>query len=101
MGKRAANSDRYVAGSTDDGEQMDNGFDDFNAYRTRPSPHSSRIVAAGTSMDRLIQDIKRKIRKTKDFWAKLPNGLCSNNKLITGTRDASAKSCWNGTDIVQ
>lgn len=83
---------------------MDNGFDDFNAYRTRPSPHSSRMVAAGTSMDRLIQDIKRKIRKTKDFWAKLPSQLCASKSITSGGAGGGGSGanarCFNGTDIV-
>ncbi|KAI1287353.1 Glypican-6 [Halotydeus destructor] len=111
IGKRAAVSDR-----SNGEELMDNGFDDFNTYRShhqQQQPHASRMVAAGTSMERLINDIKRKLRKTKDFWVKLPSNVCSNSALsssISGSSSSSSsssassrdqRSCWNGTDIVQ
>lgn len=100
MGKRSADSAADADHRYEDRaeELMDNGFDDFNAYRSqRHNPHtsSSRMVAAGTSMDRLIQDIKRKIKKTKNFWHRIPQSICSHNKLIAEP-SATDRNCWNG-----
>jgi hypothetical protein len=50
-------------------------------------------------MDRLIEDIKKKIKRTKGFWTKLPQTLCTQPHVSTPTETQENKSsnCWNGT----
>ncbi|XP_063046277.1 glypican-4 [Engraulis encrasicolus] len=60
--------------------------------RFRPySPDARPTTAAGTSLDRLVLDVKKKLKHAKKFWSTLPDTVC------VGDRIASADDCWNGT----
>ncbi|CAN9514725.1 unnamed protein product [Ophioblennius macclurei] len=60
--------------------------------RFRPySPGARPTTAAGTSLDRLTGDVKKKLKHAKKFWSTLPDTVC------TGERMATADDCWNGT----
>ena len=52
-------------------------------------------TAAGTSLDRLVRDIKSKVETAKDFWKQLPHQLC--NDLAAPIVDQS--NCWNGQSV--
>uniref|UniRef100_A0A3Q4BWM4 Uncharacterized protein n=1 Tax=Mola mola TaxID=94237 RepID=A0A3Q4BWM4_MOLML len=68
--------------------------DVFNA-RFRPySPEERPTTAAGTSLDRLVIDIKEKLRQSKKFWSNLPEELCVEDRVTAG--NASDDECWNG-----
>uniref|UniRef100_A0A668AYG8 Glypican 6b n=1 Tax=Myripristis murdjan TaxID=586833 RepID=A0A668AYG8_9TELE len=68
--------------------------DVFNA-RFRPySPEERPTTAAGTSLDRLVVDIKEKLKLSKKFWSSLPDEMCVEGRLTAG--DASDEQCWNG-----
>ncbi|XP_056143577.1 glypican-4 [Lampris incognitus] len=60
--------------------------------RFRPySPDARPTTAAGTSLDRLTADVKKKLKHAKRFWSTLPEIVC------TGERIAPGDECWNGT----
>lgn len=60
--------------------------------RFRPySPGARPTTAAGTSLDRLTGDVKKKLKHAKKFWSTLPDTVC------TGERIAPGDECWNGT----
>ncbi|MFT7810312.1 glypican-4-like [Arapaima gigas] len=60
--------------------------------RFRPySPEARPTTAAGTSLDRLVTDVKKKLKHAKKFWSTLPETVC------TGDRVAPGDDCWNGT----
>ncbi|KAJ8393835.1 hypothetical protein AAFF_G00055640 [Aldrovandia affinis] len=68
--------------------------DVFNA-RFRPySPEERPTTAAGTSLDRLVIDIKEKLKQSKKFWATLPDGICLEDKVTAGA--SNEDQCWNG-----
>lgn len=68
--------------------------DVFNA-RFRPySPEEQPTTAAGTSLDRLVVDIKEKLKQTKKFWSSLPEVMCVEDKVTAG--NTSDDECWNG-----
>ncbi|KAG5852302.1 glypican-6-like isoform X2 [Anguilla rostrata] len=68
--------------------------DVFNA-RFRPySPEERPTTAAGTSLDRLVIDIKEKLKQSKKFWATLPDGICLEDKVTAG--ESNEEQCWNG-----
>ncbi|KAJ8338546.1 hypothetical protein SKAU_G00375120 [Synaphobranchus kaupii] len=68
--------------------------DVFNA-RFRPySPEERPTTAAGTSLDRLVVDIKEKLKQSKKFWASLPDGVCLEDKVTAG--ESNEEQCWNG-----
>lgn len=60
--------------------------------RFRPySPDAQPTTAAGTSLDRLTSDVKKKLKHAKKFWSTLPETVCA------GERIAPGDECWNGT----
>nr|XP_015207228.1 PREDICTED: glypican-4-like [Lepisosteus oculatus] len=62
------------------------------AARFRPySPDARPTTAAGTSLDRLVTDIKKKLKHAKKFWSTLPESVCTGERIGTGDE------CWNGT----
>uniref|UniRef100_A0A8D0CME5 Glypican 6b n=1 Tax=Sander lucioperca TaxID=283035 RepID=A0A8D0CME5_SANLU len=68
--------------------------DVFNA-RFRPySPEERPTTAAGTSLDRLVVDIKEKLKLSKKFWSNLPEAMCMEDRVTAG--NASDDECWNG-----
>ncbi|CAL8268178.1 unnamed protein product [Lota lota] len=71
--------------------------DVFNA-RFRPySPEERPTTAAGTSLDRLVVDIKEKLKLSRKFWSGLPLELCPETRVEEG--DAEGDQCWNGHSL--
>ncbi|KAL6117997.1 gpc4 [Pungitius sinensis] len=63
----------------------------FNG-RFRPySPDARPTTAAGTSLDRLTIDVKKKLKNAKKFWSTLPETVCAGERIEPGD------DCWNGT----
>ncbi|XP_039861567.1 glypican-6b isoform X2 [Simochromis diagramma] len=68
--------------------------DVFNA-RFRPySPEERPTTATGNSLDRLVVDIKEKLKDFKKFWSNLPEAMCVEDRVTAG--NASEEECWNG-----
>lgn len=65
---------------------------DFNTYKSRARP----TTAAGTSLDRLVRDIKDKVKTAKDFWVQLPYTVCNDDEVAASPD--SDDDCWNGQD---
>ncbi|KAJ8396500.1 hypothetical protein AAFF_G00018060 [Aldrovandia affinis] len=60
--------------------------------RFRPySPDARPTTAAGTSLDRLVTDVKKKLKQAKKFWSTLPETVCVEIRVARGDE------CWNGT----
>ncbi|KAL2077175.1 hypothetical protein ACEWY4_026679 [Coilia grayii] len=60
--------------------------------RFRPySPDARPTTAAGTSLDRLVTDVKKKLKHAKKFWSTLPDTVCVGDRIAVGDE------CWNGT----
>lgn len=49
------------------------------------------------ALDKLIKDIKQRVKDYKKFWSNLPHQICSNDEISTST-DADGL-CWNGHTI--
>ncbi|XP_069799289.1 glypican-4 isoform X2 [Dendropsophus ebraccatus] len=62
----------------------------FRSY----SPEERPTTAAGTSLDRLVSDVKQKLKASKKFWSSLPNNICKNN----WTSGINEDECWNGSE---
>nr|ANS60428.1 GPC1-6 [Platynereis dumerilii] len=71
-------------------------FDDYTwndfSKNSQRDHYSRPTTAAGTSLDRLVRDIKEKISVAKDFWKDLPHSLC--NELAAPQKNEN--HCWNG-----
>ncbi|XP_054706530.1 glypican-6-like [Uloborus diversus] len=53
-------------------------------------------TAAGTSIDRLVQGIKKKIKKTRNFWVQLSKTMCNNPQMAGDNKVLPQDDCWNG-----
>nr|XP_003218733.1 PREDICTED: glypican-6 isoform X4 [Anolis carolinensis] len=68
--------------------------DNFNT-RFRPyHPEERPTTAAGTSLDRLVIDIKEKLKLSKKFWSSLPYTICKEERVTAGL--SMEEDCWNG-----
>ncbi|XP_077165531.1 glypican-4 isoform X2 [Paroedura picta] len=65
--------------------------------RFRPyNPEERPTTAAGTSLDRLVTDVKEKLKQAKKFWSSLPGNICNDDKMAAG--NVNEEECWNGSD---
>lgn len=55
------------------------------------NPEERPTTAAGTSLDRLVIDIKEKLKESKRFWSKLPDDICAKGKVS----ELDEEQCWN------
>ncbi|XP_042331095.1 glypican-2 isoform X2 [Sceloporus undulatus] len=58
------------------------------------SPEEKPTTAAGTNLDRLVLDVKEKLRLMRRFWVLLPHTLCSDEKVAADVTNEDG--CWNG-----
>ncbi|XP_047227525.1 glypican-6-like isoform X2 [Girardinichthys multiradiatus] len=71
------------------------GASDVLNARFRPyNPEEPPTTAAGTSLDRLVVDIKQKLKLSKKFWLSLPEAMCVEDRVTAG--NTSDDDCWNG-----
>nr|XP_020462427.1 glypican-6-like isoform X2 [Monopterus albus] len=68
------------------------GISDMFSVRFRPyAPEERPTTAAGTSLDRLVIDIKEKLKESKRFWSNLPDDICAKGKFT----ESDEEQCWN------
>uniref|UniRef100_A0A673MSX4 Glypican-6-like n=1 Tax=Sinocyclocheilus rhinocerous TaxID=307959 RepID=A0A673MSX4_9TELE len=68
------------------------GISDVFNSRFRPySPEERPTTAAGTSLDRLVIDIKEKLKESKKFWSSLTDSICAEDEVT----DPDEEQCWN------
>uniref|UniRef100_A0A8C6NR01 Glypican 6a n=1 Tax=Nothobranchius furzeri TaxID=105023 RepID=A0A8C6NR01_NOTFU len=68
------------------------GVSDVFSSRFKPyTPEQRPTTASGTSLDRLVIDIKEKLKESKRFWSKLPDDICAEGKLT----ESDEEQCWN------
>ncbi len=66
-------------------------------FQFRPNRPAARpTTAAGTSLDRLVRDIKERVKLAKDFWVQLPYTVCNDEE--TAASPVMDHDCWNGQD---
>ncbi|CAL1544757.1 unnamed protein product [Lymnaea stagnalis] len=68
---------------------------EFVTNGTKPN-RGRPTTAAGTSLDRLVRDIKDKVKTAKDFWVQLPYVVCNNEQVAAAA--SKEDDCWNGQD---
>uniref|UniRef100_G1QMQ5 Glypican 4 n=1 Tax=Nomascus leucogenys TaxID=61853 RepID=G1QMQ5_NOMLE len=68
-----------------------------SAFSARFRPHHPEerpTTAAGTSLDRLVTDVKEKLKQAKKFWSSLPSNVCNDERMAAG--NGNEDDCWNG-----
>lgn len=48
-------------------------------------------------LDKLVKDIKQKVKDSKKFWSHLPYQICNNEEIAAPS--SSDANCWNGNSI--
>lgn len=53
-------------------------------------------------MDKLVKDIRQKVKDSKKFWSNLPFQICSQDDYaVQQYVDTNEDKCWNGTGIMK
>ncbi|XP_052866854.1 glypican-6 [Anopheles cruzii] len=68
-----------------------------NKNGRKPSTEQDEQDNQEPMIDRLVKDIRQKVRDSKRFWAQLPYMLCSNEEIAE--QKINEDTCWNGTAI--
>ncbi|XP_061896084.1 glypican-2 [Entelurus aequoreus] len=58
------------------------------------TPEEKPTTAAGTNLDRLVTELKERLRPMGSFWVSLPHTICSDDKMAADVTDEDR--CWNG-----
>lgn len=48
-------------------------------------------------LDKLVKDIRQKVRDSKKFWSNLPYQICNNEEFSAPS--SSDANCWNGNGV--
>ena len=63
-------------------------------------PGNSMATSPGASIERLLEDVKRKVKRSKDYWIRLPTLICGHRRFLSITRTSESQNCWNGSAII-
>ncbi|KAM6923781.1 glypican-2 [Xenentodon cancila] len=58
------------------------------------TPDEKPTTAAGTNLDRLVTELKERLRPMRGFWVSLPHTICSDEKMAADVTNVDR--CWNG-----
>ncbi|KAJ8246868.1 hypothetical protein GJAV_G00256250 [Gymnothorax javanicus] len=58
------------------------------------SPEEKPTTAAGTNLDRLVSDLRERLRPMRGFWVSLPYTICNDDKMAADLTNEDR--CWNG-----
>lgn len=66
------------------------------------TPSRTRVYEDDTDqreppLDRLIRDIRAKVKDSKKFWSNLPYQICNNEEIAASP--SNDVNCWNGKEI--
>ncbi|XP_057705781.1 glypican-6-like [Corythoichthys intestinalis] len=62
----------------------------FRTYTAEEKP----TTAAGTNLDRLVTELKERLRPMGSFWVSLPHTICNDEKMAADVTNEDR--CWNG-----
>lgn len=52
--------------------------------------------ASSQQLEKLVKDIRQRVRDSRQFWVYLPYKLCNDGLVVP---PSNTKECWNGTHI--
>ncbi|XP_076005197.1 glypican-2 [Genypterus blacodes] len=58
------------------------------------SPEEKPTTAAGTNLDRLVTELKERLRPMRGFWVSLPRTICNDERMAADVTNEDR--CWNG-----
>ena len=87
--RRRKNIDEH---DQDDGKELEQETLDFYA----DTPGDDERSHTAVMLDKLVKEIKQKIRDSRQFWIFMPYDLCNQGLTVV---PSNTKECWNGTHI--
>uniref|UniRef100_A0A8C5NC07 Glypican 2 n=1 Tax=Gouania willdenowi TaxID=441366 RepID=A0A8C5NC07_GOUWI len=58
------------------------------------TPEEKPTTAAGTNLDRLVTELKERLRPMRGFWVSLPHTICNDERKAADVTNEDR--CWNG-----
>ncbi|KAM4732269.1 glypican-2 [Anableps anableps] len=58
------------------------------------TPEEKPTTAAGTNLDRLVTELKERLRPMRGFWVSLPHTICNDERMAADVTNEDR--CWNG-----
>uniref|UniRef100_A0A8C8EP85 Glypican 2 n=1 Tax=Oncorhynchus tshawytscha TaxID=74940 RepID=A0A8C8EP85_ONCTS len=58
------------------------------------SPEEKPTTATGTNLDRLVSELKERLRPMRGFWVSLPHTICNDKNVAADVTNEDR--CWNG-----
>ncbi|KAL1491361.1 hypothetical protein ABEB36_011969 [Hypothenemus hampei] len=96
--KDAEYQDEETPGPEEVDPDMEIKFDPILKKNSKKHKKGQEKSAAQTpTLDSLIEDIKTKVKTTKQFWLQLPYQYCNNEKISAAPSENG--HCWNGSAI--
>jgi hypothetical protein len=96
IGKRSARDRSSASGRRGSSSSSSSSLPIDSLKYNRPQAQSS-----GTSIERLLSEVKKKVKKTRDYWTRLPSLICSHQRLNQLPRPIDNQKCWNGSQIIE
>nr|XP_032834977.1 glypican-6-like [Petromyzon marinus] len=84
--------------SSPPGRSQRSALDALNQHFRSVQPEERPTTAAGTSLDRLVTDVKAKLKAARSFWLTLPYSVCNSDKVAAAPM-GSDDGCWNGQSM--
>uniref|UniRef100_A0A8C1LXH1 Glypican 6b n=1 Tax=Cyprinus carpio TaxID=7962 RepID=A0A8C1LXH1_CYPCA len=70
--------------------------DTFSGRFSPYNPEELPTAAAASRLDRLVTDVKEKLKKFRKFWSSLPEAFCQEEHVAAA--ESTEDDCWNGHD---
>uniref|UniRef100_A0A671NN84 Glypican 6b n=1 Tax=Sinocyclocheilus anshuiensis TaxID=1608454 RepID=A0A671NN84_9TELE len=70
--------------------------DTFSGRFSPYNPEELPTAADATRLDRLVTDVKEKLKKFRKFWSSLPEAFCQEEHVAAA--ESAVDDCWNGHD---
>uniref|UniRef100_A0A673H806 Glypican-6-like n=1 Tax=Sinocyclocheilus rhinocerous TaxID=307959 RepID=A0A673H806_9TELE len=70
--------------------------DTFSGRFSPYNPEELPTAAAASRLDRLVTDVKEKLKKFRKFWSSLPEAFCQEEHVAAA--ESAEDVCWNGRE---
>uniref|UniRef100_A0A672QH31 Glypican 6b n=1 Tax=Sinocyclocheilus grahami TaxID=75366 RepID=A0A672QH31_SINGR len=70
--------------------------DTFSGRFSPYNPEELPTATDATRLDRLVTDVKEKLKKFRKFWSSLPEAFCQEEHVAAA--ESAVDDCWNGHD---
>ncbi|XP_073844044.1 glypican dally-like isoform X1 [Musca autumnalis] len=95
--KRAADPGNRDSGENGGGNNRRNNNNNNKRKQQNRKNDDNDYSGRDPALDKLVKDIRQRIKDYKKFWSNLPHQICSNEEISTSS-DADGM-CWNGHTI--